>query len=759
MIEGSDVPFISSLVLRPLSKLLHPLNFSIYHQNSRPLVTVSRRNYGARNSSEYLRYSGSDSEGYSDVYDRIWEPDTDGTPLVTTQRTDFGLGTDNVPISVMQTARADNESFSLRFNVTAGSWYFYCQYFAEISPDVNGPGQRVFENADKNYSYTYKNTYDSYKDFQLYSTLLVYASHGIYVDFPPKFEVQLIRSNTSINGPIINAIEVFRYLNKDLSLGTINQEVSVVTTITESFGGLRSWNGDPCLPYAYNWLACSSDERPSINEIHLANQDLNGEIPSEIDSLKNLTVLSFASNKLSGSIPDLSSLSKLKVLDLRDNNLSGQIPPFLGELPALEKLDLSNNNLDGVIPEKLLTKALTSIIDLRLAGNENVCIAQNAEPFCNADGKPKKQSISLIVGISIASVATFVGVAVLLFFARRYSKCYIKPRPPYENGDARNISYKDIQSITNNFENEVGRGGFGPVYRGAFKNGGAAAVKVLSKDSTQGQKEFRNEVRLLSRVHHAHLVKLLGYCTEPELVLVYEFMANGSLFDSLHGGGELLTMWKDRLRIAGEAAAGCDPPIVHRDVKSSNILINGKLCAKVSDFGISKSRNVRPFSMSTNEQQMWTTGVSSSTAVRGTPGYIDPLYVESRVPDASVDVYAFGVVLFEIVTGRKPITQDVEGDGKYIHIAEWAKSNHKRGQLSAIIDPRMSNVLSLTSVLMVVDLAVKCLDMNKKNRPNMSTIKQELQLALSVESNKDPSTTKSFENVEACYMRSFMHAR
>ncbi|KAH7285345.1 hypothetical protein KP509_33G024200 [Ceratopteris richardii] len=368
-ITDSDVPFISSLVLRPLSNSLQPISFSVNYQNSRPLMTVSRINYGARDPSDYLRYSGTQQVGYSDIYDRIWEADTDGTLVFTNQSIVSNVTTDEVPIPVMQTARSDAESINLQFQVTPQSWYFYCAYYAELDPHVIASGQRIFDSVVSNKTTQISETYDIFGASGQYSTFLAYQKSGIYVD-TPALNFDMKKTTMSLNGPLINAFEVFMTFDKDLSLGTIDVEVLVVKNISNSFGNLSTWRGDPCLPYPYNWVVCSSEERPSITEIHLENQDLSGDIPSYFNSLGKLTVLSLASNKLTGTIPDLSSLLKLTFLDLHHNNLSGTIPSFLGKLPAIKEFvmhcrDLRNNNFSGAIPQELLAKVSTSELDLR----------------------------------------------------------------------------------------------------------------------------------------------------------------------------------------------------------------------------------------------------------------------------------------------------------------------------------------------------------------------------------------------------------
>ncbi|KAH7297417.1 hypothetical protein KP509_26G068900 [Ceratopteris richardii] len=481
------------------------------------------------------------------------------------------------------------------------------------------------------------------------------------------------------------------------------------------------------------------------------NQGLTGKIPDGFKSFKALTQLSLADNKFNGYIPDLSSLLSLEILDLHNNSLTGPIPDFLGGLPALTTLNLDNNNFSGQVPKNLLDKVARSELKLSFAGNAFLCNDGSNMESCKINsGSNKKSNLGMIIGIAVGCVILALLIALCVaFYWKKVSR-----RPPRDNpapqqntaksetdfrkknlvskaNRAQEFSYHDIKSMTNDFKKEIGKGGFGPVYLGSLKNGKDVAVKVLSRDSRQGENEFLNEVELLSRVHHKNLVSLVGYCIEAELILVYEFMANGSLFDSLKGKGLNLTLWKDRLQIAADAAEGldylhrgCDPPIIHRDVKSSNILLSKEFEGKISDFGISKSRQYDTSTM-TEDSQLF-------TVVQGSFGYLDPAYAETHIATHSIDVYAFGVVLFELVSGKPPMIQLATRTGEYIHIVQWAKPHIDRGNLSSIIDPRLSHDWNASCVWKVIDIALACVDPDRKKRPTMNEVKLELQSALSM---------------------------
>ncbi|KAH7307092.1 hypothetical protein KP509_22G045200 [Ceratopteris richardii] len=488
---------------------------------------------------------------------------------------------------------------------------------------------------------------------------------------------------------------------------------------------------------------------------------LNGSIPN-LGALQDLKILDLHGNQLSGSIPDvLGDLPVLTTLDLHGNQLSGSIPDFLGDLPVLTTLNLDNNNLSGEIPEKLRYRASNSLLNLSIAGNPVLCSNQSNQGFCKTSipdseekTHTKKSKTALIVGLAAAAAITLILVLAvskraIVFCKGRKQQTPVDTKVPSqelrtihadESGLQDNVaslqqhtrcggspaqlfSYKDIISMTENLRNPIGKGAFGMVYYGLLNNKHPVAVKVLSKDSWQGEKEFRSEVEFLSMTHHRNVVKLLGYCTERELVLVYEYMVNGSLSDSLHGNGKTLSLWRDRLQIAVDIARGleylhehCSPPIIHRDVKSNNILLDQNMVGKISDFGISKSMKADDL---------------RTTVVRGNAGYVDPEYLDTKVVTHSIDVYAFGVVLFEILTGKPPFIKETGKHGKPLY--QWARYHIDRGELSVILDPCLSADMKEESLLKVVEIAISCVDRQGAKRPTMDEIKGKLQKALHIE--------------------------
>ncbi|KAK9269214.1 hypothetical protein L1049_000984 [Liquidambar formosana] len=218
-------------------------------------------------------------------------------------------------------------------------------------------------------------------------------------------------------------------------------------------------------------------------------------------------------------------------------------------------------------------------------------------------------------------------------------------------------SYKDLQKATYNFTTLIGQGAFGPVYKAQMSTGETVAVKVLATDSKQGEKEFQTEVMLLGRLHHRNLVNLVGYCAEKsQHMLIYVYMSKGSLASHLYSEKQEPLNWDLRVCIALDVARGLEylhdgaiPPVVHRDIKSSNILLDESMRARVADFGLSREEMVN----------------KHASNIRGTFGYLDPEYVSTRAFTKKSDVYSFGVLLFELIAGRNP----QQGLMEYIELA------------------------------------------------------------------------------------------
>ncbi|GKV31595.1 hypothetical protein SLEP1_g40272 [Rubroshorea leprosula] len=298
---------------------------------------------------------------------------------------------------------------------------------------------------------------------------------------------------------------------------------------------------------------------------------------------------------------------------------------------------------------------------------------------------------------------------------------------------ARCFSFEELKKYTNNFSeaNDIGFGGYGKVYRGTLPNGELVAIKRAQQGSMQGGQEFKTEIELLSRVHHKNVVGLLGFCFEQgEQMLIYEYVPNGSLYETLSGKSGIILDWSRRLKIALGAARGlaylhelANPPIIHRDIKSTNILLDQRLTAKVADFGLSKL-------ISDTEKGHVTTQVKGTMVSAfmhplqwDNKGYLDPEYYMTQQLTEKSDVYSFGVLLLEMITGRRPIER-----GKYI-VREVNIAMDKTKDLYSlrqILDPAIADT-SLKGLETFVDLAMSCVEESGADRPTMGEVVKEIE--------------------------------
>ncbi|MQM01298.1 hypothetical protein Taro_034059 [Colocasia esculenta] len=469
-----------------------------------------------------------------------------------------------------------------------------------------------------------------------------------------------MKTNDSSRGPILNALEINRYLQ----IIDGSKDAFVMASFASRYQ-LTDWaqeGGDPCLPASWSWVQCSSDPQPRVVSVTLSRTNLTGNIPPELTQLTGLVELWLDGNSLSGPIPDFSGCINLKKIHLENNKLTGELPSSLANLQNLKELYLQNNMLSDDTSAALPTKKL----------------------------------ISYFSGVSSQTSHSF--------------------------------SLSELEDATGKFERRIGSGGYGIVYYGKLKDGKEIAVKVLTNDSYQGTREFSNEVSLLSRIHHRNLVSFLGYCQQGgKNILVYEFMHNGTLKDHLYGTltRERTLSWIKRLEIAEDSArgieylhTGCTPTVIHRDLKSSNILLDNNMRAKVSDFGLSK---------------LAVDGSSHvSSIVRGTVGYLDPeYYISQQLTDKS-DVYSFGVILLELISGQQAISNERFGVNSR-NIVPWAKSHIESGNIQGIIDPCLQNDFNIQSVWKIAEKSMMCVQQHGILRPSISEVLKEIQEAISIE--------------------------
>ncbi|KAL5202561.1 hypothetical protein ABZP36_013513 [Zizania latifolia] len=482
---------------------------------------------------------------------------------------------------------------------------------------------------------------------------------------------------------------------------------------------------------------------PLLQELVLSANQLSGAIPASIGSLGSLAQMNFSGNQLTGAIPaGLGSMPVLTLLDLSSNKLSGNIPPALGSL-KVNDLNLSSNQLTGEIPAALAIAAY----DKSFLGNPDLCasasMARNLAGVRSCAAKASDgMSPGLRSGLLAAGAVLVVLIGALALFvvrdikrrkrvARTEEAWKLIPFQPLDFGES-----SVLRGLAD--ENIIGKGGSGRVYRVAYTSwssgatGGTVAVKRIwtgGKLDKNLEREFDSEVNILGHLRHTNIVKLLCCLSRAETkLLVYEYMHNGSLDKWLHGhkwlaGGAMARApsvrrapldWPARIRVAVGAARGlcymhheCSPPIVHRDIKCSNILLDSELTAKVADFGLARMlvQAGTPDTMS---------------AVAGSFGYMAPECAYTRKVNEKVDVYSFGVVLLELVTGR-----EAHDGGEHGSLAEWAWRHLQSGKSIAdaadrcIVDAGYGD-----DVEVVFKLGIICTGAQPATRPTMRDVLQ-----------------------------------
>ncbi|KAM0033452.1 putative protein kinase RLK-Pelle-CrRLK1L-1 family [Helianthus debilis subsp. tardiflorus] len=383
-------------------------------------------------------------------------------------------------------------------------------------------------------------------------------------------------------------------------------------------------------------------------------------------------------------------------------------------------------------------------------------------PTTTVERNKKKPPYAAIIG-GIGGALVLLSILVLIVFLKRrqskhcgatgntssYGQLYSDTKSSYStlpSDRCRHFSLSEVRAATNEFNDDfvIGIGGFGKVYKGYTDNAATAvAIKRLKESSNQGVQEFHTEIGFLSKLRHVQIVSLIGYCDdEGEMILVYEYMANGTLRDHLYKTNNPPLSWKKRLQICIGSAKGlhylhtcAQRTIIHRDVKSTNILLDENWVAKVSDFGLSK---LGPRDQSQNHV---------STVVKGSYGYLDPQYYRSQQLTEKSDVYSFGAVLLEVLCARPVINTKLPKEE--VNLAEWGKSCYQKGTLNKIIDPKVRSVIAPECLRQFGDVAIRCLKDEGSERPVMEEVVWGLEFALELQEAADKTVGEAVsENQE-----------
>ncbi|MBA0618361.1 hypothetical protein Godav_027722 [Gossypium davidsonii] len=492
-------------------------------------------------------------------------------------------------------------------------------------------------------------------------------------------------------------------------------------------------------------LPASIGNFSGVQKLLLDGNKFSGRIPAEIGKLQQLSKMDFSHNKLSGPVaPEISKCKLLTFVDLSRNELSGEIPTEITGLRILNYLNLSRNHLIGTLPSSIATMQSLTSVDFSynnlsglvpgtgqfsyfnytsFLGNPQLCGpylrpckdgANGTDQTHVKGGLSASLKLLLVIGLLVCSILFAVAAITKARSLKKARKSGAWKLTAFQRLD---FTCDDVLDCLKE-DNIIGKGGAGIVYKGLMPNGDQVAVKRLPAMSRGSSHDhgFNAEIQTLGRIRHRHIVRLLGFCSNHETnLLLYEYMPNGSLGEVLHGkkGGHL--HWDTRYKIAVEAAKGlcylhhdCSPLILHRDVKSNNILLDSDYEAHVADFGLAKF--------------LQDSGTSECmSAIAGSYGYIAPEYAYTLKVDEKSDVYSFGVVLLELVSGRKPVGEF--GDG--VDIVQWVRkttNSNKEGVLK-ILDPRLSSV-PLHEVMHVFYVAMLCVEEQAVERPTMREVVQ-----------------------------------
>ncbi|CAA0828803.1 Protein NSP-INTERACTING KINASE 2 [Striga hermonthica] len=516
---------------------------------------------------------------------------------------------------------------------------------------------------------------------------------------------------------VVAFITSWAYSTALLTPNGVNYEVQALIDIQKSFNDpheVLNWDENAVDPCGWAMVGCSHDN--FVITLAIPSQGLSGTISPSIGNLTHLTSVLLQDNNITGPIPaELGKLPKLQAIDLSDNLLTGQIPNSLSQLKTLQYLRLNNNSLTGAIPMALGNLNQLTFMDLsfnnlsgpvarhlvktfNVVGNPRICstgkepdcngtaplpliLSQNISQYSMASRRPTNHKFALAFGISLGCIFLLIlGFGFFIYWRHKLNKqIFFDINEQHDEevslGNLRKFEFRELESATHNFssKNILGKGGFGNVYKG-------------------------------------NLLRLYGFCTtSTERLLVYPYMRKGSVAYRLKAKPGL--DWGIRKRIAVGTGRGlvylheqCDPKIIHRDVKAANILLDDDYEPVIGDFGLAKLLDH--------------TDSHVTTAVRGTVGHIAPEYLSTGQSSDKTDVFGFGILLLELITGQRALEFNHKGGA----MLDWVKKIHQEKKLDILVDKVLKKDYDPIELEEMVQVALLCTHYLATHRPKMSQV-------------------------------------
>ncbi|CAK9873679.1 unnamed protein product [Sphagnum jensenii] len=668
------------------------------------------------------------------------------------------------PAAVMNTALTTNGDMTISIQFPHSYTWFMTLFLANLNPsEVPGEATILLE-FDVEVP-GYETNLVSLSTSANVPTVVELEYYGTVPDF-----VNLSKNSGSL---LVNAMEIFEVSENQMAILTNQQDTLAIEEIKSSYGNLGVWTGDPCLPYPHPWLTCSNvsvlDDSSSIIAVNLSGYGLIGPISPGFTKLESLSSLNLDHNNFSGTLNLLVwnqqyfKHEKL-VISMVNNDISDLEPSWendtlfyssllLGGNPICNKLEI-NSNLTIAYHQKLNCRYNMSVLPLPYN--------MSVPPAPPVIIQRKNTKLIWILCTTLSIMFIFVGI-ICMVILRKYRMNALVLHEIQQEFARQQVqptlySYNVLKVATRDFhhDNKLGQGAFGTVYKGTLLDGTNLAIKLLNTQSHQNIDDFLNEVVSITGIKHKNLVKLKGCCLHgTQRLLVYELVEKKNLAEALwgiEGKSTIFLDWPTRFHICVGIARGLfylheelQPCIIHRDIKGPNILLDNNLNPKIADFGLAR--------LFSNDQSHLFTQEKA-----GTLGYMSPEYATFGELSTKVDVYSFGVLLLEIISGRKAI---LESATDKVYLVKWAWLLHKENMLMNLVDQKINDTLVEIEVQRVINVALLCVQIEPTKRPSMSQVlamlqgEMDLPTASSCQNLTNVSSIMDMSTKESTYLLSY----